>query len=206
MHIELKNLGKRFNRQWIFRNLDFLFEPGAAYAVTGYNGSGKSTLLQIIAGSLEKTEGQVIFSAHNKVISPEEHYTCISLSAPYLELIEEFTLLEFFRFHFSLKEILPGYSIEQIIETIELSDSRNKHIRHFSSGMKQRVRLGQAFFSHVPVVLLDEPTANFDSKGIELYMHLATTLGKGRILIICSNDEQEISFCSSRINITDYKK
>ena len=206
MQIELKNLGKRFNRQWIFRNLDFVFQSGNAYAITGHNGSGKSTLLQIIAGSLEKTEGSITYSLDNQTIQPEEYFSCITLSAPYLELIEEFTLTEFFTFHFSLKPLLSGYSVQQVIEHIELEDAKHKQIRHFSSGMKQRAKLGQAFFSNVPVVLLDEPTANFDTKGIDLYMRLASAFGKDRILVICSNDENEIGFCSSRIDITQYKK
>jgi ABC-type multidrug transport system ATPase subunit len=206
MQIELKNLGKRFNRQWIFRNLNFTFNPGNAYAITGHNGSGKSTLLQIIAGSLEKTEGELQFRSNGNLLQQENHYSFISLSAPYLELIEEFTLLEFFEFHFSLKPLLPGYSIQQVIERIELTDSKNKQIRNFSSGMKQRAKLGQAFFSDVPVVLLDEPTANFDTRGIDLYLNLAKTLHNNRIMIICSNDEHEIGFCTSRIDITKYKK
>ncbi len=71
MQIELKNLGKRFNRQWIFRKLDYLFESGKSYAITGHNGSGKSTLLQIIAGALEKTEGLIQYRSAESAIAPE---------------------------------------------------------------------------------------------------------------------------------------
>ncbi len=206
MRIELKKLGKRFNRQWIFRNLDFVFDPGNAYAVTGYNGSGKSTLLQMIAGSMEKTEGEIVYrTSGGAEIAPEKHFKYISLSAPYLELIEEFTLREFFEFHFRLKAVLPGYTVTEVMESIGLSDAANKSIRQFSSGMKQRARLGQALFSDVPVVLLDEPTANFDTKGIDLYFKLTSELGSERIIVICSNDEQEIAFCTGRLDITQFK-
>ena len=206
MQIELKNLGKRFNRQWIFRRLDFTFKQGNAYAITGHNGSGKSTLLQIIAGALEKNEGEVLYKTmdENKV-KQEENYKYFSFSAPYLELIEELTLTEFLVFHFSLKPILAGLTITQVIERIGLKEAAHKQIRQFSSGMKQRAKLGQAFFSAVPVVLLDEPTANFDLQGIELYQNLVRDFGKDRLLIICSNDEQEISFCKERIHISNYK-
>ncbi len=205
MEIELKNLGKRFNRQWIFRKLDFTFQKGQTYAITGHNGSGKSTLLQIIAGALEKNEGEVVFKADGNPVHPENHYRYFSFSAPYLELIEELTLTEFFEFHFSLKPVLDGLTIAQVIDKIELTNAANKQIRQFSSGMKQRAKLGQAFFCRAPVVLLDEPTANLDVQGIDLYLKLVEEFGKNRLLIICSNDEQEIGFCSKRIHISDYK-
>jgi ABC-type multidrug transport system ATPase subunit len=205
MDIELKNLGKRFNRQWIFRKLDFSFRQGKAYAITGYNGSGKSTLLQIMAGAIEKNEGEIIFQAAGKQIDPENYYRYFSFSAPYLELIEELTLTEFFQFHFSLKPVLEGFTIPQVIDKIELTNAANKQIRQFSSGMKQRAKLGQAFFSRVPIVLLDEPTANLDVQGVELYLKLVSAFGKDRLLIICSNDEHEISFCEQRLHISDYK-
>ncbi len=205
MEIELKNLGKRFNRQWIFRKLNFRFQERTAYAITGPNGSGKSTLLQIIAGALEKNEGEIVFQHNGKQMNAENHYQFFSFSAPYLELIEELTLKEFFEFHFSLKPVLEGFTIQQVIEEIELVNAANKQIRQFSSGMKQRAKLGQAFFTGVPIVLLDEPTANLDVQGINLYMKLIEEFGKDRLLIICSNDEQEISFCKERIHITDYK-
>jgi ABC-type multidrug transport system ATPase subunit len=71
--------------------------------------------------------------------------------------------------------------------------------------MKQRAKLGQAFFSNVPVLLLDEPTANLDTQGIELYHRLILAYAKDRLVIICSNDEHEISFCNHRIDVTQFK-
>lgn len=206
MQIELNNIGKRFNKQWIFRKLSYKFISGNAYAITGYNGSGKSTLLQIMAGAMEKSEGDCNYRNDSGMIQPENVYKNIAFSAPYLELIEELTLIEFLEFHFSLKPLLPGITIEIVIDTIGLSDAKNKQIRQYSSGMKQRVKLGQAFFSGVPVLFLDEPTANLDVKGINLYHNLVKEFANDRLVIICSNDEQEISFCKSRIDITDYKE
>jgi ABC-type multidrug transport system ATPase subunit len=202
--IRVNGLGKRFNRQWIFRNLTYQFSSGSTYAITGHNGSGKSTFLQILAGLMEKSEGAAVFEIQGKEIPPEHQYRYLSFSAPYIELIEEFSLLEFFDFHFSMKPILTGWSIEEIVKKIELWDARKKQIRQFSSGMKQRAKLGQAFFSNVPVVLLDEPTSNFDTQGINLYHNLLDEMSRERLIIICSNEEQEIENCQFRLNIADY--
>ncbi len=205
IQIELKNLGKRFNRQWIFRKLDYTFISGNAYAITGYNGSGKSTLLQMVAGAVEKSEGAICYKNETGAIAPENFFRKFAVSAPYLELIEELSFEEFYRFHFGLKPMLPGLSIGSVMESIGLGGAAGKQIRQFSSGMKQRAKLGQAFFSHVPVLLLDEPTANLDTQGIALYHALIEKYAKDRLLIICSNDEQEISFCNHRLDITGFK-
>jgi ABC-type multidrug transport system ATPase subunit len=205
MRIELQNLGKRFNRQWIFRKVSYSFETGNAYAITGPNGSGKSTLLQVMAGAVEKSEGEILVSDAAQPVAPEDHYKQLSIAAPYLELIEELTLQEFLVFHNSFKPFIAGWTSKEIIECIGLEHAASKQIRHFSSGMKQRVKLAQAVFSDVPVVMLDEPTTNLDSNGFELYMRLVNDFCSKRLLIICSNSMDEISFCKHRLNVMDFK-
>src|SRR5258708_9296186 len=99
MKISLQNLGKRFNREWIFRYFNYDFIPEKTYAITGPNGSGKSTLLQVIGGAITLSEGKVMYEN----IKSEDVYKHISIAAPYLELVEEMTLTEFLNFHAELK-------------------------------------------------------------------------------------------------------
>jgi ABC-type multidrug transport system ATPase subunit len=205
MKIKLANVGKRFNREWIFRHLNFEFSSAKSYAITGPNGSGKSTLLQIIAGATFFNEGQIDFYSSDNLIAPEKIYSHISIAAPYLELVEEMTLTEFFNFHTSLKPWLPGISSEEIISILRLENASQKQIRYFSSGMKQRVKLAQAIFSDVPVILLDEPSTNLDEDGIMLYKNLINDYCKKRLLIISSNDKQEYDFCEEVLEMKDYK-
>lgn len=205
MTIRLSNAGKRFNREWIFRGADLEFASGVSYAVTGPNGSGKSTFLQTIGGMLMPSEGKVIFTVGGKVVEPEQDFQYISFCAPYLEVIEEMTLVEFLEFHQHFKPLVQGFSVQQVIAAIDLEGAAHKQIRYYSSGMKQRVRLGQAIFSDTPAVLLDEPCSNLDQKGVELYHHLIATYCPGRLVIVCSNDEVEYSFCRERLSITAWK-
>ena len=204
MKIKVTGLGKRFNRDWIFRNLDFNFE-GKHYAITGPNGSGKSTLLQILSGSSSPNEGNVDYVREGKAIKVEEFYHHISICAPYLELVEEMDLLEFFSFHEKMKGWLPAVRISEMIEMIGLKNATHKQIRYYSSGMKQRVKLAQAIFSNVPVVLLDEPLTNLDEEGIELYNRLIENYCRERLLIISSNDKKEYAFCEDVIDMRTYK-
>lgn len=204
MNIKLTNVGKRFNREWIFRNLDFEFHSQTSYAITGPNGSGKSTLLQIIAGATTFNEGGIEYLT-NKKIEDEKVYSNISIAAPYLELVEEMTLMEFLQFHSALKSWLPGIDSKKIISILGLEEAAQKQIRYFSSGMKQRVKLAQAIFSDVPVVLLDEPCTNLDEEGIALYKTLVNDHCKKRLLIVSSNDIQEYDFCDEIIDVKNYK-
>jgi ABC-2 type transport system ATP-binding protein len=204
MQITLNNVGKRFNREWIFRHCSYQFLDNKKYAITGLNGSGKSTLLQVLSGSLSHNEGTVDFTLQQKPIENEQHFQHISLAAPYLELIEEMTAGEFLHFHKQFKLLtLPDI---EILEIAGLKKAINKQIRYYSSGMKQRLKLAQAFFCDTPVLLLDEPTTNLDAEGIELYRQLISNYTANKMVIISSNDLMEYNFCDAVIAIGDYKQ
>lgn len=179
--------------------------PGTSYAITGPNGSGKSTLLQVIAGATLHNEGTVEFHNSKRVISSEQHYTNISIAAPYLELIEEMTAGEMLQFHASFKNLSPGMSHQDILTEAGLGKAIDKQIRYFSSGMKQRLKLALAFFSDTPVLLLDEPTTNLDADGIALYEKLVSGCTRDKLVIVSSNVKQEYDFCEEIIAISDYK-
>ncbi len=204
MKIILSDAGKRFNREWIFRHFNYHFFSSNAYAITGPNGSGKSTLLQFIAGALMPSEGKI--SYYNGSETPvTDYYPMISIAAPYLETVEEMTANEFFRFHQAFKPLLPGISIPEILERMELHTAADKQIRYYSSGMKQRIKLAQAFFSNTAVILLDEPSTNLDASGIALYHKLIRDYCSERLVIVSSNDPQEYSFCKTVINMNSLK-
>lgn len=203
MEIILSNVGKRFNREWIFRHVDYTFVSGKKYAITGANGSGKSTLLQVIAGSLTFNEGEMSFSNNGQKGTSEHFYQSVSIAAPYLELIEEMTAMEMLGFHQQFKTlVLPAV---EILKIVGLEKAAHKQIRYFSSGMKQRLKMAQAFFSATPVLFLDEPTSNLDEEGIALYHQLVTNYTKDRLVIVSSNDKQEYDFCDAVIVIGNYK-
>jgi ABC-type multidrug transport system ATPase subunit len=206
MKISLTDAGKRFNRDWIFRHLTYEFSAGQSYAIVGPNGSGKSTLLQALSGAMLLNEGKGEWSIDNKQLPNENVYSYISICAPYLEVVEEMTLIEFLDFHSGFKPFLSSVTSEKIISILGLENAVNKQIRNYSSGMRQRVKLAQAIFSDVPVVLLDEPCTNLDATGIQLYHSLINDYCKKRMVVVSSNDEVEFSFCNERLNINDYKR
>ncbi len=204
MNITLSNTSKRFNREWIFRKFNYSFVQGKSYALTGANGSGKSTLLQVIAGATLKSEGEITYEFANKnIVANENAYQQISIAAPYLDLIEEMTAKEFLHFHASFKSLTK--TIDEILSVVGLAQAADKQIRYFSSGMKQRLKLAQAFFSNTSVLLLDEPTTNLDEEGIGIYKKLWNELSQNRLVIVSSNDKTEYEKCEEVISLADYK-
>ena len=151
-------------------------------------------------------EGSGAWTVDNKQVANENIYNYISICAPYLEVVEEMTLIEFLNFHTGFKPFLSPITSEKIISILGLENAVNKQIRNYSSGMRQRVKLAQSIFSDVPVVLLDEPCTNFDAAGIQLYHDLINEYCRNRMVIVSSNDEVEYGFCKQRLNINDYKK
>jgi ABC-type multidrug transport system ATPase subunit len=210
--VSLIDAGKKFNRDWIFRNFTYTFQSGKKYAITGPNGSGKSTLLQVLASSTNVSEGKIHVTTQSSSIAntnsitkieSENVFALVSMAAPYLELVEEMTVTEFLQFHAVFKPLV--LSVSEIISVIGLEKAASKQIRYYSSGMKQRVKLAQSIFSNTPILLLDEPCTNLDTTGYELYHQLIQKYCLNKMIVISSNDENEIAFCTERINMNDLK-
>lgn len=204
--ISLDKIAKQYNSDWIFSGLSCEITPESPTVVLGSNGSGKSTLLQVILSAVTPTLGKVKYTQNGIEVLPENAFRLMSVSAPYIELIEEFTLEEMINFHGRLKPFSQNYSPLEVTRICKLETSFHKPIRNFSSGMKQRVKLALALLSDTPVVLLDEPTSNLDQAGIDWYNNLVSQHTANRTVIVCSNSiKHEYSFCTQSINLEDHK-
>lgn len=204
MKIELKDAGRRFNQEWIFRNFSYTFHSAGKYAILGPNGSGKSTLLSIILGSQAPSEGTITYTAEQE-IPVEKIYAQISFAAPYLDLVEEFTLRETIDFHFRFKQFHPGIDAAQLMDLLGLGKAQDKALKYFSSGMKQRTKLALACCTNSPLLFLDEPTSNLDRQGMAWYHELISKFTAGKMIFVGSNQEEEYSFCDHQIQVMDYK-
>lgn len=207
MRIEAKNLGKKFGRNWIFRGLNLAFTTGKPVAILGANGSGKSTLMSILAGQLLPTEGRVTYyDDDSQPIAPEKQFARLNWVAPYIELVEEMTLRELLRFHIAFRPLTA--SVTEIMQWLHLEAAADREIRHFSSGMKQRLRLGLAFYDQTAsVLLLDEPTANLDAHYTEWYRQEVQRLVSERLIVVASNLSIEYqNLTTQKILLTEIRK
>ncbi len=207
LEIYLENIGKKFGREWIFRNLDISFCDSSRYAIIGGNGSGKSTLLQIVSGFLSCSEGNVRWSQQGKEIPFEKLFRHVTLCTPLLSLYDDLTLDEQVDLWCKFRSLKQDMSIGEFADRIELSKHRNKKLRNFSSGMRQRVKLGLAILTESDILLLDEPVSHLDANAINWFQELLKTHAGNRSLFVASNSIQDEFFlCEKSIDIQEYKK
>ena len=206
LKISLNNLGKKFNKEWIFKDLNYEILPNQKLLILGGNGSGKSTLLQVICGFVTPNKGEVTFFKEERKVEPENIRNLVSLASPYLHLIEDFTLLEMIAHTQVFKPFVNDISNEELINIMQLQNAKHKCIKQFSSGMKQRLKLGLAILANTPLLLLDEPVSNLDKNAIIWYKNLIESYTKNRTVVVCSNAiSDEHFFCNTELNVMDYK-
>ncbi len=206
MEIELREVAKRYRFEWIFRNINYHFQSQHRYAILGNNGTGKSTFLKILSGHLTPSKGKISFTHNGNVLDIEQVYQQVAYAAPYIDLIEEFTLKEAIDFHQKFKPLQDGLNTDELIRLLDFQKSIDKEVKFFSSGMKQRLKLALAIGSKTAMLLLDEPTTNLDQQGMDWYQELLDNYSNNRLLIIASNVKADYQRCDHFVNIMDYKK
>ncbi len=206
--IELDDVSKRYRQEWILRQVDLHLRPGGRYAITGPNGTGKSTLLRILSGHLSPSRGSRRYVFQQSPLPEGEVYRHLSYAAPYVDLIEEFTLREAIDFQLTFKPLRPPLRREDLFQRLGFDRAIDKQVRYFSSGMKQRLKLLLALAADTALVLLDEPTTNLDRQGIAWYHQLVRelVLPHQRLIVVASNVADDFSFCTEQIDVTAFKR
>ncbi|MEK6547357.1 MAG: ABC transporter ATP-binding protein [Bacteroidota bacterium] len=199
MKIIATGIHKKFRQEWVFKSLNYTFESGNSYAIVGPNGAGKSTLLKTLAQYSLPNKGSVEFEG-----TTEDVHQQISFAAPYSELIEEFTLPELLNFLIQIKFLDARWNFPTFSSFIDLYPSEFKFIKNFSSGMRQKVKLGVALASDRPILCLDEPTSNLDESAKNWFYQVLEGQ-RHKLILIASNEQAEINLCTNRLAIADYK-
>jgi ABC-type multidrug transport system ATPase subunit len=197
--LNAQGLGKKFYRHWVFRQIDLHLQTGDRLLVTGSNGAGKSTLIRVLAGQLTPTAGSISLTQDGKAIDPEVAHRVLSWSGPYMDLYQDLTLQEAVDMHFRFRDGLLSNS--EVIQELRLGDHADKQLRHFSSGMLQRVKVGLAIFTKAPLLLLDEATATMDESNARYIYDLTHAHLDGRILIYASNNAVEFERFERRLEL-----
>jgi len=204
--IHLNSVSKKYHKEWIFRDLNLQIAPSSRIALLGSNGSGKSTLLQVISGYLIPDSGKVNYTSNSTEIKQENAHELISFASPYLQLTEEFTLKELVEHTALYKPFINRSNTNEVIDIMELKAAANKPLKHYSSGMKQRAKLGLAILADAPLLFLDEPLSNLDANGSKWYQKMITEYGAKKTIVVCSNAiKDEYSFCEKELNMADHK-
>lgn len=189
--LEACGIGKNYQGLWLFHSWNAVLEPGQGLALTGANGSGKSTLLQCLGGLIRPDTGFIRWGGS------QDQIPACSLASPYLEIPTEYTLTELVKFHFSINPLRPGADPFFELRQCHLETSSILLLKHYSSGMIQKVKLILALLTETPILLLDEPHSHLDREAQVWFQQLLSTSIAGRVWAMASNDPNEYRLCSS---------
>jgi heme exporter protein A len=202
--LEVINLCKHYTETLLFKNISFELHPGEVMAITGWNGSGKSTLLRIIAGLVRPSSGKVEMSFQGETIPKESRRRFVGMVAPAFSLYEELTALENLDFFCKVRGIRHDRETSlDMMERVGLAENAHKYCRNYSSGMKQRLKLAQALIHNPPLLLLDEPGCNLDSKGMKVVENVISAQRQRGMTVIASNEKREVDYGDRVINLSE---
>lgn len=202
--IEVRNLVKKYGNHYAVNNLSFHLEAGKIYGLLGPNGAGKSTTMNMITGYISSTSGDVIIHGHNILTEPEAAKSCIGYLPEIPPLYTEMTIWEYLLTVCELKKVPRKERKEMIdivMETVKITNMRNRMIKYLSKGYKQRVGIAQALIGFPEIIILDEPTVGLDPKQIIEIRDLVKSLGQKHTVILSSHILSEINAVCDEIII-----
>ena len=202
IQLKAENISKNFSEFKIFKNINFEVCSGQCLAITGRNGSGKTTLIRVLSHLIQPSAGVLSLTENSTIVQKENFYKYIGLIGPYLELYQDLTAEENIIFFARMKE-LQKYEdrIEQLMEMIGLKGRENDLVKTYSSGMKQRLKYVAALLAEPEILFVDEPRSNLDEQGIQTVYNIFEEQKKDKILIVATNDSDDLQFADIRVDL-----
>jgi len=193
--LKLENVGYSYNgsKTKVLNNINFDFEKGRVYAITGKSGAGKTTLLSLLSGLASPTEGSIVFSDVNIKKTDRYQYRSRDVGVVFqsFNLLPHLTALE----NVVLSMDVSGKKIKNkkehalaLLNKVELDEDKAKRrILKLSGGEQQRVAIARALSYNPDIILADEPTGNLDlntqEEVINIFKRLADEEEKCVILV-----------------------
>ncbi len=194
---------KQFHVRRVLKGISFTVEKGQSVVITGPNGSGKSTLIKILSGLLRPSKGTVQYFNGNTPRQPTELLPAIGLVSPYLQLYPDLTAKEHLEFFGKMQGISqPFQKGLQLMAQFGLKGREADFMKTYSSGMLQRMKYVLALLHQPAVLFVDEPSANLDEEGKETVYALIREYKHDHIVILATNEPQEIQLGDIRVDVT----
>lgn len=201
MQLTLDRLTKQYGSKIALDRIDATFEPGI-YGLLGANGAGKTTMMRLICNILKPTSGEVTFNGTNIREMGESYRAAIGYLPQHFGYYPNFTAMNFLLYMASLKGLNARYAKEkslELLETVNLSEVKDKKIKTFSGGMKQRLGIAQAFLNNPQILILDEPTAGLDPKERVKFRNLISSFSEDKIVILSTHIVTDVEYIADEI-------
>ena len=200
--IEVRGAVKRYGLIEAVNDVDLDVEAGEVLGLIGHNGAGKSTLFKMMLGLIPVTAGDIrIDGTPVRGARFREVRQRLGYLPENVVLYDNLNGLETLEFFASLKGVSKSQCPE-LIERVGLSQARDRRVRAYSKGMRQRLGFAQALLGNPQLLFLDEPTNGLDPEGIrDFYRILHEQRARGATIIITSHILSEIQERVDRIAI-----
>lgn len=189
--IEAIGLSRSFSGPLLFADVSFELGAGVL-AVTGPNGSGKSTLLKILAGLLRPTSGSVRIETDGRPLTKDESRSAVGWSGPDLSFYPELTAAENLTFFRRVSGFEAAREdVRTRLDAVGLAEA-GQPVEHFSTGMKQRLRIAFANLLDPPILILDEPMSGLDAGGRAAVARIVASARERGPVLLASTDVGEL--------------
>ena len=190
--LQVKNLYKKFNKQIVLNNVNYIFSQTGLYYLLGESGSGKTTLVNIIAKIDKEDSGEVYYNglnitkATNKMASAYRH-SIVGMIFQNFNLVPNFTVKENFSLVNGKNKSRYNYFVE-LLHKFGVIKLLNNYPHQISGGEQQRVALARTLAFNYKVILADEPTGSLDADNTQIVMKELVNAAKDKLVIIITHD------------------
>lgn len=203
MELKLEGIRKSYNKGKTYAVEDFnvIFTPGI-YGLLGPNGAGKSTLMNIITQNLKADAGTITLDGKEVSGMGAEYRKLLGYMPQQQGIYDDFTGEMFLWYMASLKGMNrkeAKESIEKLLQVVNLKEARNKKMKAYSGGMKQRILIAQALLNDPKILIMDEPTAGLDPKERIRIRNFISEISKDKIVLLATHVVSDIEFIAKEI-------
>lgn len=204
MHLEIREVGKRYKGGvWGIKEFSLSVGPGVL-GLLGPNGAGKSTLMRILATVTRATTGYVKWNGVDISKSPNAVRKILGYLPQDFGIYPNLNAVEFLNYLSAARGISARSArkrIAQLLELVNLVDSRKRPLGSLSGGMKQRVGIAQALLNDPKLLIVDEPTAGLDPEERVRFRNLLAELAGDRIVILSSHIVSDVEAAATSIAV-----
>ena len=190
--IYVKGVSLRIKKDRILSDINLHIKRGKITGLVGRNGCGKTMLMKCMTGFVKPTEGKVIFDG--KVVGEDMDFsanTGIIIETP--DFVPYYSGLKNLMELAMLQRKIGKTEVEEVLKKVGLYEDRNKAVRKYSLGMRQRLGIAQALMENPDTLILDEPMNGLDNEGVTLIRGILTELrGQGKTILIVSHNAEDI--------------
>lgn len=201
MQLKIDNITKKYKQKVVLTRISTTLEDGI-YGLLGPNGSGKTTLLRILVDTLEPSSGMVYVDGKPIKQLQEQYREQLGYLPQDFGYYPEFTAYKFLMYIASCKGMsgaMAKKSVLKWLEEVHLLDVKDKKIKTFSGGMKQRLGIAQGLLNDPSIIILDEPTSGLDVQERIHFRQMLNALAKNRIIIISTHIVSDIETIADKI-------